>query len=236
MNKFKLNIILPTFHEEDNIEKVIKGIKKYVKTENIITIVIQDKKDPTIPVIRRLQKFSSNIEIIYTKDGKGMLKALRRGFENSKSPIIVITMADLSDDPRDIDKMAKLIDEGYDLVCASRYIKGGQHNGGPMIKGILSYLGCISLKFLIGLPASDATNAFKCFRASILDNIKIQSREGFEMPLELTIKAFYKGFKITEVPTVWRDREKGESNFRIWKNLQFYLRWYLFGIGKRLFN
>lgn len=230
MKQYKLDIILPTYHEENNIEEVVGHIKKNVKTPHVITVVIQEKDDPTLKVLNKLKGSMTNLRIIFTKDGKGLLKALKAGFENSQSPIIAVTMADLSDDSTDIDKMVEKIDEGYDLVCGSRYMKGGKHLGGPKIKGLLSYTACKSLKILTGVPTNDATNAFKCFRRSVLDKINLESMEGFELPLELTVKAFAKGLKIGELPTIWRDRESGFSKFDIGGNMKYYMRWYLWGL------
>jgi glycosyltransferase involved in cell wall biosynthesis len=234
MPKYRLSIILPTYHEENNIKKVITGIEKYVKTPHKTIVVLQDKNDPTIQALSLLRKNITSLEIIFTKDGKGMLKALKRGIKYAKSEIIVITMADLSDNPRDIDKMVAKINEGYDLVCGSRYMKNGKHLGGPFIKGLLSRIGCLTLKYITGVPTHDATNAFKCFRKSIMNKITIQSEEGFEMPLELTVKAHEKGFSITEIPTTWKDRVRGDSKFKTYTNLKFYLRWYLYGIKKNM--
>ncbi|MBI2031148.1 MAG: glycosyltransferase [Candidatus Levybacteria bacterium] len=230
-----IDIILPTYHEQKNIIKVIKDIRKFVKTPNIITVVIQDKSDPTLESLKKIKNKIKDLKIIFTKDGIGLLKALRAGFLNTESSIIVTMMSDLSDNPKDIDKMMNKINEGYDLICASRYINPGKRIGGPKIKAILSFLACKSLNKLISLPTNDATNAYKCFKRSMLKKIKIESTQGFEMPLELTLKAFYKGFKIVDVPTIWRDREHGSSKFKIWKVLPYYLRWYLYGIRKKYF-
>ncbi len=233
MTKNAITIILPTYHEEKNIEQVINGIEKYVKTPHIIIIVLQDKKDPTIKVLTKIKNNVSNLTIIFTKDGKGMLKALKTGIDYAKSEIIVISMADLSDDPRDIDKMVSKINEGYDLVCASRYMKDGKHIGGPLIKGLLSRLGCLTLRTLTGIPTNDATNAYKCFRKKVMKDIQIESKEGFEMPLELAVKAYNLGYRITEVPTTWQDRMHGTSQFTLKSNIRYYIRWYFYGIKKK---
>ncbi len=228
-----LDIIIPIYNEQDNIERVLNQIKEHVKTPYLITVVLQDKNDPTIEILKPLQKKMKNLHIIFTKNGVGMLKALKEGFANTKAPIITIMMGDLSDDAEDIDKMIAKINKGYDLVCASRYYKNGKRIGGPIIKGFLSYLACISLNAVIKLPTHDATNAFKTFKRSLLDEIVIESHEGFEMPIELTVKAFHKHKKITEIPTIWRDRESGKSKFTLWHNMPLYLRWYMYGIINR---
>lgn len=230
MLKKKIDIILPTYYEQDNISKVFREILDKVKTPNIITAVIQDRKDPTIPIIREFQSKYENIQIVYTKNGKGMLKALKEGIRQTNNSIIVTMMADLSDNPGDIDKMVHMVENGYDLACASRYSKKGKRVGGPILKGILSYLSCKSLRLLTHIPTDDATNAFKCFKRSAFNSILIESREGFEMPLELSVKFYAKGFKIGDVPTVWRDRVGGRSKFNLYKTVPFYLKWYFYGL------
>lgn len=230
MTKNKVDIILPAYHEQENIQKAISDIEKHVKTTHITTIVLQDKNDPTLQVIKTLQKKIKNLNVVFTKEGVGMLKALKEGFKQTKSPVITIMMADLSDDARDIDKMVKKINNGFDLVCASRYTTRGKRVGGPVVKGFLSYLACKSLSKLIGLPTQDATNAFKTFKRSIIKEITIESKEGFELPLELTVKAYHKGMKITEIPTIWNDRKNGKSKFLLLKNIPLYLKWYRYGV------
>jgi len=230
MTKQTIDIVLPAYHEQENIQKVITDINKYVKTPHIITVVIQEKRDRTLEIVKELQKSVKNITIVFTQNGRGMLKALKKGFTSTKNPIITIMMADLSDNPKDIDKMVHKINDGFDLVCGARYIRNGKRIGGPKVKGFLSYIACMSLNKLIGLPTNDATNAFKCFRRSLLEQITIESKEGYEFPLEITVKAFKKGLKITDVPTIWKEREKGESKFHLVRDIPLYLRWYLYGI------
>lgn len=230
MTNHKVDIILPAYYEQENIHKAVSNIEKYVKTPHLTTIVLQDKNDPTFSVIKTLQKKNKNLNVIFTKEGVGMLKALKEGFKQTNSPIITIMMADLSDDARDIDKMIAKINNGFDLVCASRYSQKGKRVGGSVLKGFLSYLACKSLSKLTGLPTQDATNAFKTFKRSLIKQITMESKEGFELPLELTVKAFHNGFKITEIPTTWNDRKKGKSKFLLFKNIPLYLKWYRHGI------
>ena len=134
-------------------------------------------------------------------------------------------MADLSDDIDKIDQMYLMIKKGYDIICASRYMKGGRQIGGPFLKGLFSRLSGTSLYYL-GLPTHDPTNAFKMYRKSIFNTVEIESDGGFEYNLEIIVKAFKKGYKITEIPAVWRDRTEGKSKFELLKWLPKYLRWY----------
>jgi hypothetical protein len=130
--------------------------------------------------------------------------------------------------------MVELIhNEGYDIVCASRYMKGGRQVGGPAFKKFLSRMAGISLHWLSGLPTHDATNAFRAYRRSVLLETPIESTGGFEYSLEITAKAYVRGRRITEVPSTWRDRSAGQSRFKLRAWLPLYLKWYRYALTHR---
>lgn len=143
---------------------------------------------------------------------------------------MLVTMADASDDPATIPAMCEKLAEGYDLVCASRYMPGGRQVGGPIVKSFLSRVAGLSLHRLAGIPTHDATNSFKLYRRCLLEEIVIESRGGFEIGLELTVKSHLRGYRIAELPTTWRDRCEGTSNFKTVRWLPHYLKWYWLGI------
>jgi dolichol-phosphate mannosyltransferase len=140
-------------------------------------------------------------------------------------------MGDLSDDLSIVDAMLERYERGYKIVCASRYMKGGRQIGGPLVKRTLSRWAGLSLYYLAGLPTHDVTNNFKLYDKALLDEIPIESLGGFELAMELTVKAFKKGYSICEVPAVWQDRTAGASRFKLWKWLPHYLRWYLYALS-----
>ncbi len=226
-----ISIIIPVYHEEKNIVEVLTKIKNSVQTPHSILIIYDNTSDPTYSVVKKYQKKSKKNNIFLTKNstgnGKGVMNAIKTGFSLAKSEYIVVLMADLSDDISQIDKMYKLIVSGYDIVCASRYMKGGEKIGGPVLKTILSKIAGLSLYYLFRIPTHDSTNAFKMYRRAIFNNITIQSTGGFEYSLEIIVKSFKKGYKITEIPTKWRDREEGKSNFKLLKWIPEYIKWYV---------
>jgi hypothetical protein len=126
----------------------------------------------------------------------------------------------------------KITEEGYDIVCGSRYMKGGCQKGGPKLKGFLSKIGGLSLHWLTEIPTHDISNSFKMYRKSIIDMMEIESDGGFEIGMELTVKAFAAGYKIAEIPSSWADRTTGESRFHLWKWLPKYLKWYAWTIRR----
>ncbi len=231
----KISIILPVYHEEKNILKVLKKIAKSVKTPNEILVIYDSASDPTFPVVKKYKKLHKEIQLIKnnTGSGRGVMNAIKTGFVSAKGEAIVVVMADLSDDISQIDTMYKYIQKGFSVVCASRFMKEGKKIGGTFLKNFLSKFADISLHFLLGIPTHDSTNAYKMYSKDFLHSITIESTGGFEYSLEITLKAFFSGEKITEIPTVWKDREAGKSNFQLRKWLPQYIKWYLWGLKEK---
>lgn len=231
-----LNIITPIYLEQDNITKTIEGVFENVKTPFVMYLIYDSEKDPTINVVKQLQKKYKNLKLMKNKFGRGAVYALKTGFLIGGCKYVLPVMGDGCDNPKDIDKLITKMVKGNDVVCASRYSKNGKRLKGPKVKGLLSFFACKSLRIFSGIPTNDSTNSFKCYRQKFIDTVKIESKGGFELPLELTVKAYIKGLKIDEIPTIWREREKGKSKFKLLKWLPQYLKWYLFAIKYRYFR
>ena len=220
-----LSVVLPVYNEAENIEPVLQGLEAGVHTPHEIIVVYDFDEDTTVPVVRRLALPS--VSLVRNTLGRGVLNAMRAGIRAAKGDLVLISMADGSDEPEVVDRMVALARDGADVVAASRYMRGGRQIGGPMFKALLSRLAGLSLHHLAGLPIHDATSNFRLYRRSFLDSVEIESQAGFELALELTVKAHRTGRKITEVPTVWRDRSAGTSRFQLRRWLPHYVRWYL---------
>jgi dolichol-phosphate mannosyltransferase len=117
------------------------------------------------------------------------------------------------------------------VAAASRYMPGGQRSGGPRLKGALSRAAGLSLYWLARLGTRDATNSYKAYSVPFLREAGIESRQGFEVALELTAKARRRRLPVAEIPTTWRDRTAGESKFRLGPWLPAYLRWYWYALA-----
>ena len=112
-------------------------------------------------------------------------------------------------------------------------MKGGKQHGGPKLKGFLSRTAGLTLHFLSGIPTHDVTNSYKMYRKDMLNKIRIDSNGGFEIGMEITVKAYLNGYRISEVPAEWFDRAEGESRFHMWKWIPHYLHWYMLCIFGR---
>ncbi len=211
----------------------VKGLEDALDIEHEIIVVNDHSSDRTADILVALSQKIAAVKFTENKRQPGFANALKTGFEMSAGQYVVCVMADLCDDPATIIKMADKIDEGFDIVCGSRYMSGGQKLGGPKFKTFFSKVFGLSLFFLIGIPTRDIANSFKMYRREVLEAIKIDSK-GFEISAELPLKAFFCGHKITEVPTTWVDRKSGRSKFNAIKQGSGYLRLYLWAVGRKL--
>jgi hypothetical protein len=151
---------------------------------------------------------------------------MKAGIAATATPYVLISMADGSDEPQVVDPMVAQARAGADVVAASRYMRGGRQIGGPPLKRLMSRTAGLTLHWFAGVPTHDPTNNFKLYSRRFLDSVTIESAAGFELALELTVKATMAGRRVAEVPTTWRDRTAGKSNFKLREWLPHYLRWY----------
>jgi dolichol-phosphate mannosyltransferase len=135
---------------------------------------------------------------------------------------VLVSMADLSDDFPIIPAMLNAYRGGADVVVASRYMPGGRQIGGPWLKGQLSRWGGRSLAWLARFPVHDATNSFRLYDAQLVRELELESRGGFEVGFEITMKAWMRGRQVVEIPCTWRDRVAGESRFNLRRWLPLY--------------
>jgi dolichol-phosphate mannosyltransferase len=233
----KLQLLVPVYNEAENFPRFYKSITTHVREPWRLLVVYDREEDTTVPVARQIALADNRVELILN-ESKGVLGALKTGLRRPKDGWVLVTMADGSDDHSQIDQMAELARSGADLVVASRYARGGAQHGAPFLKSTLSRIAGKSLRALGGLPTSDPTNNFKLYSVDFLNSIEIESTGGFELALELTLKGHLQGRRIVEIPTIWRERTAGQSNFKFRQWLPKYIRWYatyLVTIAKRRF-
>ena len=204
------------------------------RTPHEIVVVYDFDEDPTVPVIERLAAELPVVRGLRNDLGRGVLNAMKAGIGGSAGEYVLITMSDGSDEPHIVDAMVALAQDGADVVAASRYMHGGRQIGGPPLKRLLSRTAGLTLHWFAGVPTHDPTNNFKLYARRFLDAVTIESEAGFELALELTVKATLDGRRVAEVPTTWRDRTAGESNFKLRQWLPHYLKWYARAMSGRV--
>ena len=224
----EITLVVPVYYEAENIVPFLQEVVNEIRIPHQALVIYDDDTDPTLQKMAEAQSTHGDVVFMKNSFGKGVINAFRTGFDRAQTPFIVPIMADLSDTPESVKPMYAKIQEGYDLVVASRYAKGGRKTGGPKLKNFLSRLANISLHWISGIPTHDMTNAFIIYRKKLIDNIQISSTGGFEITMEIIAKAYLEGYRITEVPTTNRDRSAGKSKFHLVAWSLQYLYWYFY--------
>jgi glycosyltransferase involved in cell wall biosynthesis len=231
-----VTVILPVHFEQDTVGRTLTALHDKVRHTCRVLVIYDLDEDPTVEVVRRGAVAWPQVRLMKNAYGHGVLGALKTGFDATDSAYAVVFMADLSDDPEVINAMIDKADEGFDVVSASRYMAGGSKIGGPWLKSFLSRAAGQSLHLLTRVPTHDATNACRLYRTTFLKSVEIESVGGFEVTMELTIKAYLMGRPLAEVPASWRDRTAGKSKFNFRQWLPHYIRWYLYALTRSPFG
>ena len=230
----RVTIVVPAYNEGETITGVLDRLFDAVRLPCEVLIVVDDERDSTVSAVEEYACKEPRLRHVVNTYGRGPANAVRYGIDVAAAPVVVVTMADGCDDPRQIDDLARLVDRGVAVAAASRYMPGGQQVGGPLLKGLLSKTAGRSLHALARTGTQDATNSFKAYSTEFVRQVGIDSRSGFEIGIELTAKAKRLGLPVAEIPTIWLDRQAGVSNFKVAQWIPSYLRWYRFAFGGRL--
>lgn len=224
-----LSIVVPVYNEGANFRSLWTEIVGAIEADLNVYVVYDFEGDSTVPVVNEIiARGETRLHAVRNKRGRGVVAAILTGFDVAPDGPVLVVMGDLSDDLAQVERMLALYAQGFHVVVGSRYMKGGKLIGGPWLKQRLSRFAGTSLHFLRGLPTHDATNAFKIYDRAMVKSFTIESHAGFELNLELTVKAFLQSYPIAEVASTWRDRTEGKSRFRLWNWLPHYLRWYFY--------
>jgi dolichol-phosphate mannosyltransferase len=229
----RLTVVVPVYNEAASILQTLGALRDARLPPHEILVVYDMDTDTTLPVLRTHADEFPEARAVKNLRGRGALNAIRSGFDAARGEAVIVVMADMADDLRALGPMLEAFEQGADVVCGSRYMRGGAQRGGPRLKSFMSRTAGVSLHHLTGLPTHDVTNSFKLYRRSMLQQIEIESTGGFEIGMELTIKAHARGFRVAEVPSIWTDRTSGESRFDLRRWLPKYLGWYVYALRKR---
>jgi len=230
----ELTIIIPVYNEGAGFEDLWSEVNTHLQCPFRALVVYDFDEDNTVPaVLAVVARGEKRLFLVKNDVRRGVVGALITGFRQVESGPLLVVMADLSDDLAQVGRMLELYLQGYDVVAGSRYMKGGRIVNGPVVKQALSRIAGVSLCWLRRIPTHDATNAFKMYDSSMLKRFTLESQGGFELNLEITVKAFLAGYRIIEIPSVWHDRTQGKSKFKLWSWLPHYLRWYFYAFRPR---
>ncbi len=223
-------VVIPTFNEADNIPRLLPAVLSQ-KPDIDILVVDDGSPDGTADLVRQFQTGSDRVHLIVRRGKMGLGTAYVEGFRFAilhKYQFVFEMDADFSHDPAEIPNFLKEIEQA-DLVIGSRYTNGVRVLNWPIKRLLLSYFANVYTRFMIGLPVHDATGGFKCYRRKVLEAIALDRihSNGYAFQIEMSYKAWKKGFRLREIPIVFHDRRSGQSKmsrsivyeaiFMLWK-------------------
>jgi dolichol-phosphate mannosyltransferase len=229
--KPRVSVVIPVYNEGPAVIPILDRIFEAITLPAEVLVVYDSPTDTTAPILTEYAQRDARLRPLHNTFGRGPAQALRYGIDHASADVVVVTMADGSDDPMQIDQLTRLVERGVVVACASRYMRGGQQVGGPWLKGRISRLAGVSLNIMGRVGTHDATNSFKAYSRDFVRRVGIDSDAGFELGIEMVAKARRHGLPVAELPTIWLDRASGTSNFKVKSWIPRYLHWYLHALG-----
>lgn len=213
-----LSIVIPAYNEEGCIVPTVRSICSTLEAENIpyeILVVNDNSRDRTEELLQEIAAENRNVRYINNYYPNGFGFAVRCGLENFIGNAVAIVMADSSDSPENIVDYYRKLQEGYDCIFGSRFIKGGKVIDYPAHKLLVNRLANLFIQVLFGLKFNDTTNAFKIYRREVVEGISPLLSHHFNLTVEMPLKAIARGYSYTTIPITWRNRATGISKLKL---------------------
>ena len=213
-----LSIVIPAHNEEGCILPTLESITQLLEQERIayeILVVNDNSRDRTEAFLQQLSTQNSKVRYVNNYYPNGFGFAVRCGLENFQGDAVAIVMADSSDAPENIVDYYYKLQEGYDCVFGSRFIKRGKVIDYPTHKLIVNRLANLFIQILFGLKFNDTTNAFKIYRREVIEGIYPLLSHHFNLTVEMPLKAIARGYSYATIPITWRNRATGVSKLKL---------------------
>lgn len=223
---------MPVLNEGINLKIMLKILRATIDVPHEVLIVYDAPDDDSIPVVKSMQKDYPHLRLVHNKLGRGVVNAIKSGVKAANGNYVLIIAADDIGPILAVDDMISLMDEGCDLVNATRYAYGGKNMGGFFISIFLSRIANRLFCVLAGSALTDSTLGVKMFRRSLFNQIKLESKPvGWAVSFEFAIKAQLAGWKLGEVPMISVNRfYGGKSSFKLGPWVIEYSKWFLWGL------
>jgi len=211
-------LILPTYNEADNLENMVRAALPRLAEaapEHHILVVDDNSPDGTGAIADRLSAELAEVDVLHRPGKQGLGRAYLAGFARALeggAELVLEMDCDFSHDPADLPRLIRATGEA-DLVLGSRYAPGGAVRDWGLMRRALSRGGSLYAQLLLRLPVRDLTGGFKCFRREVLEGLNLAgiAADGYGFQIEVTYRAVRAGFRVAEVPIVFRDRRVGQS-------------------------
>ena len=214
----KLSIVIPAREEEGCIASTVQHLHLELELKKVpheIIVVDDGSTDRTFAILQEIASTSPHLQPIQNHSPHGFGRAIIRGLDAMSGDAAVIMMADESDDCRDVARYWSKLNEGYDCVFGSRFMKGGGTIDYPPIKWVVNRLANSFIRTLFRHGLNDTTNAFKAYRKTCLDGLRPFLSPHFNLTVELPLKAIIRGYSFSVIPITWHNRRHGVAKLKI---------------------
>jgi dolichol-phosphate mannosyltransferase len=214
----KLSVVIPAHNEEGCIEGTVRALTSELQQEKIdyeVLVINDNSRDSTEEILQSLAKEDKGVRYLNNRPPNGFGFAVRAGLQNFSGDAVAVYMADASDDPKDLVKFYRKMEQGYDCVFGSRWGRGGRTIDYPWPKKILNRLANTFIQIVMQLRYDDITNAFKLYRREVIEGLQPVISHHFNLTVELPLKAIVRGYSYAVVPNSWTNRKAGESKLKI---------------------
>jgi dolichol-phosphate mannosyltransferase len=213
-----LSVVIPARDEEGCIAATVEHLHLELSLNHVpheILVVDDGSTDRTWDILKELQSRNQTLRPVRNDGTNGFGRAIALGIESASGDAVVIMMADESDDSRDVVRYWKLLNEGWDCVFGSRFLKGGGVIDYPWLKLRINRLANLFIRLIFQMPLNDTTNAFKAYRKTTLDGCRPFLSPHFNLTVELPLKAMVRGYSWTVIPITWRNRRTGKAKLKL---------------------
>ncbi|HEY1945481.1 MAG TPA: glycosyltransferase family 2 protein [Bryobacteraceae bacterium] len=213
-----LSVVIPARNEEDCIESTVADLYRELYNRHVpheIVVVDDGSTDSTWTKLEALRQSIPTLKPLQNNGLHGFGRAIIYGFDHMAGDAVVVMMADASDDSKDVLRYWDLLNEGWDAVFGSRFVKGGGVVDYPWVKLRINRLANLFIRLLFRYKLNDTTNAFKAYRRVAIDGCRPLLSPHFNLTVELPLKTIVRGFSWTTMPITWRNRQTGVSKLKI---------------------
>jgi dolichol-phosphate mannosyltransferase len=213
-----LSVVIPARDESGCIALTVENLHRELQQNGVpheIIVVDDGSSDGTGEILGRLTASIAELRPLRNDGLHGFGRAIVHGFDHARGDAIVVMMADESDDARDVVRYWRTLNEGWDCVFGSRFMRGGGVTDYPWLKLKLNRLSNLLLRVLFGYSLNDTTNAFKAYRRTVIDGCRPFLSPHFNLTIEIPLKAIVRGYTWTTIPITWRNRRTGVAKLKL---------------------
>src|SRR4051794_7743013 len=208
----KLSVVMPAQNEEGSVGATVEGIVAVLEREGVdyeVIVVNDDSEDSTEAVVAAIGEGNPRVRVHRSHNERGFGNAIRAGLDVYEGDAVAIVMADASDDPEDLIRYHRLLEEGYDCAFGSRFMAGAKGHHHPPVKYVVNRLANQFIRILFRHRYNDTTNAFKAYRREVVETIQPLLSKHFNLTVEMPLKAIVRGHSYAVIPTNWTNRTSG---------------------------